>query len=148
MFDLICNIGGVMGIIITVLSIFISPISEHSFMVKALEKLYLARTEQSDLFAKPSKVEHVKDLYKETKIEEEVKKHFPIKLSLGKNLKLFCINICCGNSCWKKWWKTSFNLSDKRLRTMYDKGVSRIEFDLSIEQLIRNTRNSKAYIKN
>ena len=50
LFDLIGDLGGVLEVILAVLGLFILPVSEHSFVMKALSKLYLARTSQTDLF--------------------------------------------------------------------------------------------------
>ena len=50
--DLIGDLGGVMEIITTLCGIFIFPISEHSFTLKALESLYLGRTKDKKLFKK------------------------------------------------------------------------------------------------
>jgi hypothetical protein len=36
------DVGGVLSLIISTLSMLISPISEHSFYTKAMNKLYLA----------------------------------------------------------------------------------------------------------
>ena len=38
------DLGGVMEVIIFVFGIFLFPVSEFSFIMKALQKLYLART--------------------------------------------------------------------------------------------------------
>ena len=47
--DLIGDLGGVLEVIIFVFGVFLFPISEFSFVMKALEKLYLARTSHSTL---------------------------------------------------------------------------------------------------
>lgn len=39
--DLLGDMGGIMDIIIQVLGVFMFPLSEFSFILKALEKLYL-----------------------------------------------------------------------------------------------------------
>ena len=52
-FDLLGDLGGVTEVLILMFYLFITPLSEHSFMIKALSKLYLARTTDRDLFVKP-----------------------------------------------------------------------------------------------
>jgi len=52
--DLMGDVGGVSGAITLVLGTFIFPISKFSFYLKAISKMYLARTEDSDLFVKKS----------------------------------------------------------------------------------------------
>lgn len=42
--DLIGDMGGILDILISVIGIFIFPSTEFSFIIKALQKLYLART--------------------------------------------------------------------------------------------------------
>ena len=48
--DLIGDLGGVLEVIIFLFGFFLFPASEFSFVIKALQKLYLARTSQSGLF--------------------------------------------------------------------------------------------------
>ena len=48
--DLIGDLGGVMEILTVLCGFFIFPISEHSFILKALESLYLGRTKDKRLF--------------------------------------------------------------------------------------------------
>ena len=55
--DLMGDLGGVIEILLVVFSIFLCPISEHSFNVQAIKKLYLARTTDDWLFL-PSKNAH------------------------------------------------------------------------------------------
>ena len=51
---MIGDLGGVFEILVLIFGFFVNPISEHSFTMKALEKLYLAKTKQTDLLQKPS----------------------------------------------------------------------------------------------
>ena len=44
------DVGGVVGFIMPIVSIFISGISEHAFNIKAITKLYIADTEDQNLF--------------------------------------------------------------------------------------------------
>jgi hypothetical protein len=52
--DFIGDLGGVFEILVSFFSFFIMPISEHSFILKALSKLFLARTSDAKLFVKRS----------------------------------------------------------------------------------------------
>ena len=47
--DILGDLGGVIEILMLVLGTFLFPISEHSFILKALQKLYLARTRDKQL---------------------------------------------------------------------------------------------------
>lgn len=48
--DLLGDLGGVTEIITLAFGIFLLPISEHSFYVAALKKMYMARTKDDTLF--------------------------------------------------------------------------------------------------
>ena len=48
--DLLGDLGGVTEVMMIVFCFVILPISEHSFVVKAMKKLYIARTKDTDLF--------------------------------------------------------------------------------------------------
>ncbi len=42
--NLISDLGGVMNIVTTIAGLFIYAISEHSFIIRALQNLYVAKT--------------------------------------------------------------------------------------------------------
>lgn len=48
--DLLGDLGGVTEVMMIVFCFLLLPISEHSFIVKAMKKLYIARTRETDLF--------------------------------------------------------------------------------------------------
>ena len=50
MLDLLGDLGGVVEVLIFVFGIFIFPISEHGFILAALNKLFIARTTTQSLF--------------------------------------------------------------------------------------------------
>ena len=108
-----------MGVLTTLFSIFVAPFSEHQYILKALEKLYLAKTEQSDLFLNPQMKNEVKEVYKQTQIGDEISKHYHVKLSFRKELKLFFSNLLCIPTC----LNGKFSLTSKRLLRMYKNGV-------------------------
>ena len=49
-FDLLGDLGGVTEIIMLVFGLFLYPISEHSFILEAANKLYFARTKDNNMF--------------------------------------------------------------------------------------------------
>jgi hypothetical protein len=49
-FDLIGELGGVIEVFIVVFGVFFYPISNHSFLIKASQMLFYARTEDKELF--------------------------------------------------------------------------------------------------
>jgi hypothetical protein len=46
------DVGGVLSLIISFLSMFIMPISQHSYYIKALNQLYLGFTTDNNIFKK------------------------------------------------------------------------------------------------
>lgn len=51
--DLIGDLGGVHDLIVLFFSVFMSSISEHSFVSKAIGLLYLVKTKREDIFKQP-----------------------------------------------------------------------------------------------
>jgi hypothetical protein len=49
-FDLMGDLGGVKEVIMICFAIFLLPVSEHSFILKATKKLYMANTTDAHLF--------------------------------------------------------------------------------------------------
>lgn len=47
--DLVGDLGGIQGFFVLLVGIFIFPISEYSYNVKALEKLYLVDSKDTDM---------------------------------------------------------------------------------------------------
>ena len=50
LFDLLGDLGGVLEVIMIIFGIFLYPVSEHSFIIKAANKLFFARTNRDDVF--------------------------------------------------------------------------------------------------
>lgn len=74
----------------------------------------------------------------DTKIQNEVKLHFPIKLSFGKKLKLFFMKFSNLFVCSKQ---------SKKLKKLYDLGSKRLEKDMSFERIIKHLRDMRVYMK-
>lgn len=47
------DFGGLMEVMLLVTQFFMGPIASHAFSLKAISKLYLAKTEDDFLFVKP-----------------------------------------------------------------------------------------------
>jgi MFS-type transporter involved in bile tolerance (Atg22 family) len=43
---LLGDMGGISGLLITLLAILVSPVSEHSFYIKAARKLFIAKSKK------------------------------------------------------------------------------------------------------
>ena len=104
--DLIGDLGGVHDLIVFFLSLFLSPVSEFSFISKILSKMYLVRT-TSQFFKHPTQMlkKNKKTKYKNTKVEipdslnnpdtvKMVNSHYPITFSFKTKLKLFILPKC------------------------------------------------------
>ena len=96
-----------------------SKLSEFKFNIKAISKLYLAKTVDDNLLQKSK---NFKEFQKKTKLEknltprlqDQIKHDRTIKFS---NLQLFKLFVCCGKS------------KEKRL---YNKGISKLTKDLDL----------------
>ena len=52
LFDLLGDLGGVTEVVMLCFGFMLYPISEHSFYLKAIKKLFIARTKSNTLFRK------------------------------------------------------------------------------------------------
>ena len=50
MIGVLGDMGGIQGILISILGLLVTPIATHSFFIKASRKLFLAKTSQSGIF--------------------------------------------------------------------------------------------------
>jgi hypothetical protein len=76
------DLGGVTEVIMLIFGFFLYPVSEHSFMLQAIKKLYLARTGDSGLFLEKStslskKLERKNSVARSQsfKLQKELQKH-------------------------------------------------------------------------
>lgn len=49
-FDLLGRLGGITNVMMILFGIFVFPISEHSYILKAAKKLFIARTKNNEMF--------------------------------------------------------------------------------------------------
>ena len=82
-------------------------VSEHSYFLTALNKLFLARTSSPSLFKKTKKGKKhtLPDKFNNSNMKKEVEMHYIISLSLFKSVKLFVLSRFC--NCWRKNSETS-----------------------------------------
>ena len=59
--DLLGDLGGVLEVLLFVAGLFILPLSEFSFNLKALSLLYMGKTSNPELFRLPKKVKILKN---------------------------------------------------------------------------------------
>ena len=51
--DLLGYYGGLAEVVTVVFAFLVGPLAEHSFLLKAIKKLYFVKTSDSTLFAQP-----------------------------------------------------------------------------------------------
>jgi hypothetical protein len=51
--DCLGDLGGLIEIILSIAGLIVTPIAYHSYVIKAISKLYVARTKDSELFLPP-----------------------------------------------------------------------------------------------
>jgi hypothetical protein len=49
-FDLLGRLGGITNVMMILFGIFVYPISNHSYILKAAKKLFIARVKDKDMF--------------------------------------------------------------------------------------------------
>jgi len=80
--DLLGDLGGVTEVIMICFGFFLFPISEHSFVLRAIRKLYLVRTRKDDMFLKDETAEQKEAKFKSVfssgdskQVSREIEKH-------------------------------------------------------------------------
>jgi len=145
--DLLGDLGGVTEVIMIVFGFFLFPISEHSFFLKAIKKLYLVRTEDNSMFLpnndeKLAKFEKFKEKIDDPEVKEEVEKHRFARLKFSDSVKLYLANslgVLFCNCCWSK---------KEKYQRLYEKGQEKIESELDIVRLTKNLRYMKILLRN
>ena len=112
--NILGQVGGVLGIVKTFCISILGPITQFSFQMKALKRLYLASTEREDLFKESQSIKdknkHIFDEDKHATIhhqkKKEIKKNKAIYIPLKDYILLFLSRIpfgCCFKFCWLKY---------------------------------------------
>ena len=149
--DLASDFGGVLSAVATAATILLAAISEHSFIVRALQNLYVAKTPNHKLFRRsrnlrPKKyafptthhrVQALENLENCNTIVSESKTHFPIQLSVWNIIRLFFLS--------NRY--TRPNGEDRSLKYMFKMGKEKLETDLNIDRILRSVSDLKCYVK-
>lgn len=150
----------------------ILPISEHSFVVKAMKKLYIARTKDKDLFMQPKvkprknkkkfdtsgkdekcvskKLAAQKEVFDKLSPMEraELDKHHKIKISFRQSAALFWENVfsdfCCGIFLCECFVQ---NPKRSKLAKLYDICQDKIDAELDVVKIIKNLKNLRIIAK-
>ena len=155
--DLLGEFGGITEVVMLLSGFYLYSISEHSFVIKALQKLFIARTSNKRLFKAPKtkkqlqkleklvSQEHSKgNLTESVKLEELQQKHYEIRLSTKDSTVLYFNNLFASVGC--KCLDRCTNQS--RLQKLFEEGNDRLEKEFNMVKLIRNLRNIKILMKN
>lgn len=153
--DLLGDLGGVTEVIMLMFGFFLYPISEHSYITRATQRLYLARTQDGKLFEKITKddidsKEYAQKIDKsllqegnedEEKFRKNIRKHRVIKISFWDNLKLYITK----DWSWEIWGKL-WPKKDK-LAKLYEKGQDAIESQLNLLKIMKSLKNIKILMR-
>jgi hypothetical protein len=141
--DLLGDLGGVTEVVMICFGFFLFPISEHSFYIKAINKMFLARSTDKSLFAPPKTgdLTKAKKLAEDKEIAAEIENHHPVHIRFLDSVRLFIANqlgcLFC-NCLWSK---------KRQYQRLYDKGQERIEEQLDIVKLLRNLKDMNILLK-
>ena len=108
------DIGGILEAFLFLLQLFLLPIANYSFNLKAVKELFLIRTADTKLLSK----KHTMKLKNEKRMLQPYV-HFRFTLNVFEKLKLFLmLNMKC---CQKH-----YNSKNKKLMKVYSKGVQQV----------------------
>ena len=118
--------------------------TEHSYIIKALQKFYMAVTIDDDLFRKTNSQKNLKKLNKNLKKLKSfgkkeakiIKRNRLIKLSSWQVFKLLIMN-----------YGKCFRLNrENKLWRLYEDGQGRLEKEFDLVKIIRSLRNIKIFM--
>jgi len=122
-----------------IFGIFMFPISEHSFYLKATKSLFLARTNDDQFFRSKKTKGKIKDTH-QTSEEEELKQNRTIKVGIPSSIKLFL-------SRQLGWLFPTRAWSQRvKMEKLYKEGSRRMNDLLDVVQMVRNIRNFKVIL--
>ena len=130
--SIVGDLGGVHELFFSVTSSGYAYISFHSFILKALKKMYLGSTEDKDLFVSKKTKKFKTMKAKPPKYIESSShlNHYPIKLSRCNSIRLFLLNRFCCLCCCKKG-------RNGRLMRLFEQGEERLNTDFSIDRIVK-----------
>lgn len=141
------DLGGIIEIIMMVSQLALSGLSEHSFLLKAIEKLYMVKTAEKSLFTPSRKqTKKLKKIQNPKHVsalppanQKDILMNKPIKFSLKQRASLYFRSIC--SAC---CWRSKANAKEWKI---YNEGAEKIEKEMNIVRIIRSIRFSKVLFK-
>ena len=159
MFDLLGDLGGVIQVVMICGSLLIGPISYHSFVIKAIRRIFLANTCQDDLFQSShheNKAAEEKRLYCGYKpsdlpraLVKNIERHKHVHIEFNRNRLLYFQNLISNSfggrlSCPCLGVKAN---KLNKLQKLYKKGEERFERELDVINIVRNLKNFRIMYK-
>lgn len=113
------EIGGLHVIVALLITCLVGPLQRHSFTMRAIKLLYLAKTEDEELFLEPTGQRQRNKIKKREQMQEAMKKEWNLKyannrvgkISMSQSIRLFLEQMLCG-----------YRLVDKKLAHYVEKG--------------------------
>ena len=124
-----------------ILAVFISPYAEHSFMLEAIRKLYVAKTTQKSLFQEPVSEKHVNRKAKKRKLAKKFSKKLREELNQTVVPK---VSLCDGIIL---FWERFFGCTGGKLGKLMDIGTDRMEGEFNIVHITKQLRNLKLMLR-
>ena len=116
------------------------PISEHSFYLKAIKKLFIAKTSDESLFIKRKiKSKHQKIDFESVKTQEL--QHKQINISLKSSVRLYLQNYL------SSWFGFQLYTPKGKLQKLYEQGQDKLEGEMNIVKIIRNLKFLRILMK-
>lgn len=142
-FDLLGDYGGLQEMIFLILGFFVSPIAEHSFLLKAMRKLYKVHTDDETIFENPKSEKHSLKKFKHGVLAATLSQEKKMKISRNKKPKVSAWNsfrlfwqrlvcCCCTQEC-----------RGGKLTKLLDIGGERLETEFDVVKIVRQLRNLK-----
>jgi hypothetical protein len=124
----------------TIAAFFLSPLSEHSFFIRAIEKMYIARTKSKRVFTDSPPQKDFEEFEEQlsSKEKKQINRNKTIKFTCTQSVRLFFKQLahqyccCLVNIC--KEEKTD------KIWNLYSHGQNRLEKEFDIVNLTKSIR--------
>mmetsp|Transcript_41069 Transcript_41069/g.62446 ORF Transcript_41069/g.62446 Transcript_41069/m.62446 type:complete len:197 (-) Transcript_41069:488-1078(-) len=119
------------------------PISRHSFILKAIKRLYRGRTKDPHLFKIGRKLQ-IPTAYDENdhKVNKERQKNRRINVRLFDSIRLYFARTCCKLCCHTKIWGNK-----RKFEKLYNIGERRLTKALDVSKIIKNLKDIKITLR-
>lgn len=138
------DFGGFKEGFLIIFTFLIAPISEHSFLMKAISKLYLAKTDDRDLFESKKPEKHQKYRLKWSSVSRRLSEKDKSQIAKNREPKLrFCDSLLLFLS----QFPCCCNLTEPAYQQLYDTGTERMDKELDVVKILKRLRNLKILLE-